>query len=66
MGIEDKIPQGVVLTTLEGVFGWMRQASFWPATFGLACCAIGSEPRSGLMSLQRPLAGVNKSDSSKC
>ena len=40
MGIEDKIPQGVVLTTLEGVFGWMRQASFWPATFGLACCAI--------------------------
>ena len=39
-GIEDKIPQGVVLTTLEGVFGWMRQASFWPATFGLACCAI--------------------------
>ena len=40
MGIEDKIPQGVVLTTLEGVFGWMRQASLWPATFGLACCAI--------------------------
>jgi NADH-quinone oxidoreductase subunit B len=40
MGIEDKIPQGVVLTTLEGLFGWMRQASFWPATFGLACCAI--------------------------
>ena len=40
MGIEDKIPQGVVLTTVEGIFGWMRQASFWPATFGLACCAI--------------------------
>ncbi len=40
MGIEDKIPQGVLLTTVEGVFGWMRQASFWPATFGLACCAI--------------------------
>ena len=40
MGLEDKIPQGVLLTTLEDVFGWMRQASFWPATFGLACCAI--------------------------
>lgn len=40
MGLEDKIPQGVLLTTVEGIFGWMRQASFWPATFGLACCAI--------------------------
>ncbi len=40
MGLEDKIPQGVLLTTVEGLVGWMRQASFWPATFGLACCAI--------------------------
>ena len=40
MGIEDKVPQGILLTTMERVFGWMRQASFWPATFGLACCAI--------------------------
>ncbi|MDR2929936.1 MAG: NADH-quinone oxidoreductase subunit B [Propionibacteriaceae bacterium] len=39
MGIEDKLP-GVLLTTVEGVFGWLRQASFWPATMGLACCAI--------------------------
>jgi len=39
MGVEDKIP-GVLLTTVEGVFGWLRQASFWPATMGLACCAI--------------------------
>ncbi len=39
MGIEDKIP-GVLLTTTEGLFGWLRQASFWPATMGLACCAI--------------------------
>ena len=40
MGLEEKIPQGVLLTTVEGIFGWVRQASFWPATFGLACCAI--------------------------
>lgn len=41
MGIEDHLPeQGILLTTVEGVAGWMRQASFWPATFGLACCAI--------------------------
>ncbi|MDR1852239.1 MAG: NADH-quinone oxidoreductase subunit B [Propionibacteriaceae bacterium] len=39
-GIEENLPEGVVLTTVEGLFGWMRQASFWPATFGLACCAI--------------------------
>ena len=40
MGIEDKLPSGVILTTMEAVFGWFRQASFWPATMGLACCAI--------------------------
>ena len=40
MGLEDKIPQGVLLTTAEQLFGWARKASFWPATFGLACCAI--------------------------
>jgi NADH-quinone oxidoreductase subunit B len=41
MGIEDKLPaDGFVTTTVEAIFGWMRQASFWPATMGLACCAI--------------------------
>ncbi len=33
-------PSGVLLTTVEGLAGYMRKASFWPATFGLACCAI--------------------------
>ncbi len=40
MGLEDKVPQGILLTTMEGIFGWMRKTSLWPATFGLACCAI--------------------------
>ena len=40
MGIEDKLPAGVMLTTVEGLAGYMRKSSFWPATFGLACCAI--------------------------
>jgi NADH-quinone oxidoreductase subunit B len=31
---------GILLTTVEGVAGWARKASLWPATFGLACCAI--------------------------
>src|SRR4028119_519996 len=40
MGVEEKLPSGVLLSTVEGLSGYMRKASFWPATFGLACCAI--------------------------
>jgi NADH-quinone oxidoreductase subunit B len=40
MGIEEKLPSGVLLTTVEKVAGYFRKASLWPATFGLACCAI--------------------------
>src|SRR5678810_55805 len=40
MGIEEKVPTGILLTTVQGLVNWTRKASFWPATFGLACCAI--------------------------
>ena len=40
MGLEDKVPAGVLLTTVEAIAGWTRKASFWPLTMGLACCAI--------------------------
>ena len=40
MGIEEKIPSGIVLTSVEKVVNWSRKSSLWPATFGLACCAI--------------------------
>jgi len=40
MGLEDKIPDGVILTTLEKVVNWSRKRSMWPFGFGLACCAI--------------------------
>ena len=40
MGIEDHVPSGVLLTTVEAIAGWTRKASFWPLTMGLACCAI--------------------------
>ncbi len=40
MGIEEKLPAGILLTTVEQVAGFMRKSSVWPATFGLACCAI--------------------------
>ena len=31
---------GILLTVTEKVFAWARKSSFWPLTFGLACCAI--------------------------
>jgi len=40
MGIEEKVPSGFMLSTVEGLAGYMRKGSLWPATFGLACCAI--------------------------
>ncbi|KAK1492930.1 NADH-quinone oxidoreductase [Colletotrichum cuscutae] len=27
-------------TTLDSIVNWARQGSFWPLTFGLACCGI--------------------------
>jgi NADH-quinone oxidoreductase subunit B len=50
VGLEDKLPSGVLLSTVEGLAGYMRKSSLWPATFGLACCAIemmalGSAPK---------------------
>lgn len=40
MGLETKLPSGILLTNLETVVNYSRSASLWPATFGLACCAI--------------------------
>ncbi|MBH1935061.1 NADH-quinone oxidoreductase subunit B [Streptomyces sp. AV19] len=40
MGLEEKLPSGFLLTTVEQAAGWVRKASVFPATFGLACCAI--------------------------
>jgi NADH-quinone oxidoreductase subunit B len=33
-------PSGLFTTTLQKAVGWARTRSMWPATFGLACCAI--------------------------
>ncbi|MFA9432733.1 MULTISPECIES: NADH-quinone oxidoreductase subunit B family protein [unclassified Egicoccus] len=40
MGLESKLPNGVLLTNLEKFVNYGRSTSMWPATFGLACCAI--------------------------
>ncbi len=40
MGLEDKVPEGILTTSLENLVNWSRQNSTWPLLFGLACCAI--------------------------
>ncbi len=32
--------RGLLLTTVDWMVNWARKSSIWPATFGLACCAI--------------------------
>ena len=32
--------RGLLLTSLDRMVNWARKSSIWPATFGLACCAI--------------------------
>jgi NADH-quinone oxidoreductase subunit B len=38
--IEEDVERGILLTTLDRAVSWARTQSMWPATFGLACCAI--------------------------
>jgi NADH-quinone oxidoreductase subunit B len=40
MGIEEHLGYNVLTTSLEKLVDWGRKSSLWPATFGLACCAI--------------------------
>ena len=32
MGLEEKLPNGILLTTVEKVAGYARKSSVWPAT----------------------------------
>lgn len=38
--MERELEKGILLTTLDKMINWARLSSLWPATFGLACCAI--------------------------
>ena len=43
MGLENAIAEAlpeVITTRLDSLVNWARKSSMWPATFGLACCAI--------------------------
>jgi NADH-quinone oxidoreductase subunit B len=36
----EQFKKSLLTTTLEKAFAWAQTGSMWPATFGLACCAI--------------------------
>jgi len=38
--IEEEVRRGILTSTLAKAVNWARKQSLWPATFGLACCAI--------------------------
>jgi len=38
--IENKYPDNIITTSVDGLVNWARKYSLWPMTFGLACCAI--------------------------
>jgi NADH-quinone oxidoreductase subunit B len=43
MGLDNVIAEAlpdVITTRLDSLVNWARKSSLWPATFGLACCAI--------------------------
>nr|WP_285896094.1 NADH-quinone oxidoreductase subunit B [Schaalia meyeri] len=40
VGLEESLPAGIALTSVEKVLGLARKYSQWPVTMGLACCAI--------------------------
>jgi NADH-quinone oxidoreductase subunit B len=37
---EDAFVSRLLTTRLDRALSWARSSSIWPATFGLACCAI--------------------------
>jgi len=38
--LEEKAPEGILVTSLGNLLGWGRKFSVWPVSFGLACCAM--------------------------
>jgi NADH-quinone oxidoreductase subunit B len=39
-GVSDVVGANFITTQLDKLVNWGRRSSLWPATFGLACCAI--------------------------
>ena len=39
-GVSDAVGSNLITAQLDKLVNWARKSSLWPATFGLACCAI--------------------------
>jgi NADH-quinone oxidoreductase subunit B len=39
-GVSDVVGANFITAKLDKLVNWARRSSLWPATFGLACCAI--------------------------
>ena len=39
-GVTDAVGANFITARLDKLVNWARRSSLWPATFGLACCAI--------------------------
>ncbi|AHF09431.1 MAG: NADH-quinone oxidoreductase subunit B [Dehalobacter sp. 4CP] len=37
---EYEMPNNIIMCKIEDALNWCRSRSFWPLTFGLACCAF--------------------------
>lgn len=37
---EYEVPNNIIMCKIEDALNWCRSRSFWPLTFGLACCAF--------------------------
>lgn len=40
LALRREAEKGILLTSVDKMVRWARKSSVWPATFGLACCAI--------------------------
>ena len=38
--IQNKLEDGLIVTSVDWALNWSKQNSVWPLTFGIACCAI--------------------------
>ena len=57
--LEQHVEERVLTTTLEKAANWARGNAMFPATFGLACCAIE------MMSHRRPRASTSRASASR-
>ena len=38
--VPEELKRNILVASVDTIYNWARRWSIWPATFGLACCAI--------------------------